>query len=55
VSRHGAAPARTLGRVSIPEPLIRPPLQRRSQESLERVLTAGFELLKEEGFEGFTL
>jgi tetracycline repressor-like protein len=35
--------------------LIRPPLQRRSQESLERVLAAGFELLKEEGFEGFTL
>jgi AcrR family transcriptional regulator len=41
--------------VSTPEPLIRPPLQRRSQESLERVLQAGFELLKEEGFEGFTL
>jgi AcrR family transcriptional regulator len=41
--------------VSTPEPLIRPPLQRRSQESLERVLQAGFDLLKEEGFEGFTL
>lgn len=41
--------------MSTPEPLIRPPLQRRSQESLERVLTAGFELLKEDGFEGFTL
>lgn len=41
--------------MSTPEPLIRPPLQRRSQESLERVLQAGFELLKEEGFEGFTL
>lgn len=37
------------------EPLIRPPLQRRSQESLERLLQAGFEVLKEEGFEGFTL
>lgn len=41
--------------MSTPEPLIRPPLQRRSQESLERVLQAGFELLKEEGFAGFTL
>lgn len=41
--------------MSTPEPLIRPPLQRRSQESLERVLQAGFEVLKEEGFEGFTL
>jgi AcrR family transcriptional regulator len=41
--------------VSTPEPLIRPPLQRRSQESLERVLQAGFELLKADGFEGFTL
>lgn len=38
-----------------PEQLIRPPQQRRSQESLERVLQAGFELLKERGFEGFTL
>jgi AcrR family transcriptional regulator len=37
------------------EPLIRPPLQRRSQESLERVLQAGFEVLQEQGFEGFTL
>ena len=41
--------------MSQPEPLIRPPLQRRSQESLERVLQAGFELLQERGFEGFTL
>ncbi len=41
--------------VSTSEPLIRPPLQRRSQESLERVLTAGFEVLKEHGFDGFTL
>lgn len=41
--------------MSTGEPLIRPPLQRRSQESLERVLQAGFELLKEQGFEGFTL
>jgi AcrR family transcriptional regulator len=42
-------------RVSTPEPLIRPPLQRRSQESLERVLAAGIDVLVEEGFEGFTL
>lgn len=41
--------------MSQPEPLIRPPQQRRSQESLERVLQAGFELLQERGFEGFTL
>jgi AcrR family transcriptional regulator len=41
--------------MTTPEPLIRPPLQRRSQESLERLLRAGFEVLKEEGFEGFTL
>ena len=37
------------------EPQIRPPLQKRSQESLERVLQAGLELLQEAGFEGFTL
>ena len=37
------------------EPQIRPPQQRRSQESLERVLEAGLELLQEAGFEGFTL
>jgi AcrR family transcriptional regulator len=41
--------------VSQSDPLIRPPQQRRSQESLERVLQAGFELLQERGFEGFTL
>jgi AcrR family transcriptional regulator len=41
--------------MSTPEPLIRPPLQRRSQESLERVLQAGLEVLQDEGFEGFTL
>jgi AcrR family transcriptional regulator len=41
--------------VSHSESLIRPPQQRRSQESLERVLQAGFELLRERGFEGFTL
>ena len=38
-----------------PDPLIRPPLQRRSQESLERVLQAGADLLREVGYEGFTL
>lgn len=37
------------------DPLIRPPLQRRSQESLDRVLQAGFEVLREQGFAGFTL
>lgn len=34
---------------------IRPPQQRRSQESLARILQAGFELLREQGFDGFTL
>jgi AcrR family transcriptional regulator len=37
------------------EPLIRPPQQRRSQESLERLLQAGFDVLQEQGFTGFTL
>jgi AcrR family transcriptional regulator len=41
--------------VGTPEPLIKPPLQRRSQESLERILQAGAELLREAGYEGFTL
>jgi len=41
--------------VTLEEPLIRPPLQRRSQESLERVLQAGLEVLQDVGFEGFTL
>jgi AcrR family transcriptional regulator len=41
--------------LSQPGPLIRPPQQRRSQESLERVLQAGFELLRERGFEGFAV
>jgi AcrR family transcriptional regulator len=45
----------SLDGVSSREPLIRPPLQRRSQESLERVLRAGLELLQEAGFEGFTV
>jgi AcrR family transcriptional regulator len=37
------------------ESLIRPPQQRRSQESLERVLQAGLDVLIDSGFEGFTL
>lgn len=41
--------------MSTPEPLIRPPLQRRSQASLERVLEAGLQVLQEQGVEGFTL
>src|SRR3954451_11796893 len=41
---------------AVPEPeAIRPPLQNRSRESLERVLEAGQELLEEEGWEGFTV
>jgi AcrR family transcriptional regulator len=35
--------------------MINPPLQKRSQASLERVLQSGLELLQEVGFEGFTL
>src|SRR4051812_48916756 len=50
-----AAGSRTLSGVGTPEPLIKPPLQRRSQESLERILHAGAELLREAGYEGFTL
>jgi AcrR family transcriptional regulator len=34
---------------------VRPPQQRRSRESLERVLQAGEELLAERGYEGFTI
>jgi AcrR family transcriptional regulator len=41
--------------MATPEPLIRPPVQRRSQESLERVLDAGFKVLQERGLDGFTL
>jgi AcrR family transcriptional regulator len=41
--------------MSTPEPLIRPPLQRRSQASLERVLDAGLQVLQEQGVAGFTL
>ena len=37
------------------KPTIRPPRQRRSQDALERVLKAGAELLREEGYEGFTV
>jgi len=41
--------------MSAPEGVIRPPLQRRSRESFERVLQAGAELLEEGGYEAFTL
>jgi AcrR family transcriptional regulator len=34
---------------------VRPPKQKRSQESLERVLAASMELLEEEGFDAFTI
>ena len=37
------------------EPGIRPPQQRRSRESLERVLKAGERVLAENGYEGFTI
>jgi AcrR family transcriptional regulator len=39
----------------VSEPTIRPPQQRRSRESFDRVLDAGIALLREDGFEGFTL
>jgi AcrR family transcriptional regulator len=39
----------------VSEPAIRPPQQRRSRESFDRVLDAGIALLRENGFEGFTL
>jgi AcrR family transcriptional regulator len=37
------------------EPLLRPPRQRRSRESLERVVAAGTALLVEGGYEAFTI
>ncbi len=37
------------------KPTIRPPRQRRSQDALDRVLKAGVELLREQGYEGFTV
>jgi AcrR family transcriptional regulator len=37
------------------EPTVRPPKQKRSQESLERVVEASIQLLEENGFEGFTI
>jgi AcrR family transcriptional regulator len=37
------------------EPTVRPPKQKRSQESLERVVEASMQLLEENGFEGFTI
>src|SRR5579871_4291912 len=36
-------------------PEVRPPRQRRSRESFERVLDAAARLLEENGFEGFTV
>jgi AcrR family transcriptional regulator len=38
-----------------PRPGLRPPQQRRSRESLERVLKAGEKLLAKNGYEGFTI
>lgn len=37
------------------EPTVRQPKQKRSQESLERVIEASVQLLEENGFEGFTI
>jgi AcrR family transcriptional regulator len=37
------------------EASVRPPKQKRSQQSLERVLEASMRLLEEKGFEGFTI
>src|SRR3954462_13048013 len=37
------------------DPGVRPPQQRRSRESLERVLTAGERVLADNGYEGFTI
>jgi AcrR family transcriptional regulator len=37
------------------EPTVRPPKQKRSRQSLERVVEASMRLLEESGFEGFTI
>jgi AcrR family transcriptional regulator len=37
------------------QPAIRPPRQRRSRESFDRVLEAGIGVLRESGFDGFTV
>jgi AcrR family transcriptional regulator len=41
--------------MSVSEPAIRPPQQRRSRASFDRVLEAGADILREQGIEGFTL
>jgi len=42
-------------RMAPSDPGIRPPQQRRSRESLERVLKAGELVLEQKGYEGFTI
>jgi AcrR family transcriptional regulator len=57
-STNAATERTTLARlteVSTPPSDVRPPQQKRSQESFERVLEAGGEILREVGFGGFTL
>src|SRR4051812_26721542 len=43
------------GLSTMSDPLLRPPQQRRSRESLERALAAGIALLEEGGYEAFTI
>jgi AcrR family transcriptional regulator len=44
-----------MGAMSSEEPGLRPPQQRRSRESLERVLQAGATVLADRGYDGFTI
>src|SRR5580765_3400878 len=41
--------------VEMADAAVRPPKQKRSQESLERVLEASIALLEEKGFDAFTI
>lgn len=41
--------------MSVSEPAVRPPQQRRSRASFDRVLDAGADVLREHGVDGFTL
>lgn len=55
MANNAEVPIARLLEVSAPSSEVRPPQQRRSQKSFERVLAAGAEVLREVGLSGFTL